>query len=85
MEIDFFSFVCLAGEACGGDNEFNFSKLLEKGNEHNGNAPIFRTGLGKLVALKQSSIAKALSVLGGDDDEYSGNPGNCFSLFDFFL
>ncbi|KAJ6401691.1 hypothetical protein OIU84_016981 [Salix udensis] len=64
-----------AGEACGGDNEFNFSKLLEKGNEHNGNAPIFRTGLGKLVALKQSSIAKALSVLGGDDDEYSGNPG----------
>ncbi|KAJ6680810.1 BREAST CANCER TYPE 2 SUSCEPTIBILITY PROTEIN BRCA2 [Salix purpurea] len=63
-----------AGEACGGDNEFNFSKLLEKGNEHNGNAPIFRTGLGKLVALKQSSIAKALSVLGGDDDEYSGNP-----------
>ncbi|KAJ6343075.1 hypothetical protein OIU76_004919 [Salix suchowensis] len=63
-----------AGEACGGDNEFNFSELLEKGNEHNGNAPIFRTGLGKLVALKQSSIAKALSVLGGDDDEYSGNP-----------
>lgn len=38
-------------------------KLLE-----NGNAPIFRTGSGKSVALKQSSIAKALSVLRDDDD-----------------
>lgn len=79
VEIDFFSFVCLAGEACGGENELSFSKLRKKGNEDNGNAPIFHTGSGKSVVLKQSSIAKALSVL-GDDDGYSGNPGNCFSL-----
>ncbi|CAK7343756.1 unnamed protein product [Dovyalis caffra] len=62
------------GEARGGDNEFGISKPLEKGNEDNGNAPVFRTGLGKSVVLKQSSIAKALSVL-GDDDEYSINSG----------
>ncbi|KAH8489969.1 hypothetical protein H0E87_025256 [Populus deltoides] len=63
-----------AGEACGGENELSFSKLRKKGNEDNGNAPIFHTGSGKSVVLKQSSIAKALSVLGGDDG-YSDNPG----------
>ncbi|KAF9665280.1 hypothetical protein SADUNF_Sadunf16G0106300 [Salix dunnii] len=37
------------GEACGGDNEFSFLKLLEKGNEDDGNAPIFHAGSGKSV------------------------------------
>ncbi|TXG58894.1 hypothetical protein EZV62_016723 [Acer yangbiense] len=39
------------------------SKLLENGNEVADNVPMFKTGLGKSVPLKQSSIAKALSVL----------------------
>ncbi|XP_012089778.1 protein BREAST CANCER SUSCEPTIBILITY 2 homolog B isoform X2 [Jatropha curcas] len=44
------------------------SKLLESGEEEDvGHAPMFRTGLGKSVVLKQSSIAKALSVLGNGD------------------
>ncbi|KAG6735265.1 hypothetical protein POTOM_062196 [Populus tomentosa] len=40
-----------------------------------GNTPIFRTGSGKPVALKQSSIAKALAVLGGceDGEAYGGD------------
>ncbi|XP_065852244.1 protein BREAST CANCER SUSCEPTIBILITY 2 homolog B [Euphorbia lathyris] len=44
------------------------SKLAENDNEDVGRAPMFRTGLGKSVALKQSSIARALSVLGDNDD-----------------
>lgn len=32
----------------------------------------FRTGSGKSVALKQSSIAKALAVLGGGEDDDDG-------------
>lgn len=48
------------------------SKLLENGDEGGGEAPMFRTGLGKSVVLKQSSIAKALSVLGDDDAVNSG-------------
>jgi breast cancer 2 susceptibility protein len=35
---------------------------LEKGNEDDGNAPIFHTGSGKSVLLRQSLIAKAISV-----------------------
>lgn len=31
-----------------------------------GTLPIFRTALGKSVPLKESSIANALSILGGD-------------------
>ncbi|GMJ03265.1 BRCA2-like B [Hibiscus trionum] len=43
------------------------SKLIE--NEDGGvdEYPMFRTGLGKSVALKESSIAKALSILADDD------------------
>jgi hypothetical protein len=37
----------------------------------------FRTGSGKSVALKQSSIAKALAVLGGGEDD---DDGACSSL-----
>ncbi|XP_048225875.1 protein BREAST CANCER SUSCEPTIBILITY 2 homolog B isoform X1 [Ricinus communis] len=51
------------------------TKLLENGVE-DGNPMMFRTGLGKSVVLKQSSISKALSVLGDDDDGLSsGNIG----------
>ncbi|XP_038698141.1 protein BREAST CANCER SUSCEPTIBILITY 2 homolog B-like isoform X1 [Tripterygium wilfordii] len=47
------------------------SKLLEDADEGNaGNSPIFRSGLGKSVVLKQSSIAKALSVLRDDDNDF---------------
>lgn len=37
-----------------------------------GNTPIFRTGSGKSAVLKQSSIAKALAVLGGGEDDDDG-------------
>lgn len=36
---------------------------------------MFRTGLGKSVTVKQSSIAKALSVLG--DDDFSAGGTQC--------
>lgn len=46
------------------------SKLRENGNEgaDNVSTPMFKTGSGKVVPLKQSSIEKALSVLGTDND-----------------
>ncbi|KAH9736754.1 protein BREAST CANCER SUSCEPTIBILITY 2 [Citrus sinensis] len=46
------------------------SKLRENGNEgaDNVSTPMFKTGSGKAVPLKQSSIEKALSVLGTDND-----------------
>ncbi|KAK9196195.1 hypothetical protein WN943_004323 [Citrus x changshan-huyou] len=46
------------------------SKLPENGNEgaDNVSTPMFKTGSGKVVPLKQSSIEKALSVLGTDND-----------------
>ncbi|KAG6430718.1 hypothetical protein SASPL_108790 [Salvia splendens] len=40
------------------------SKLLENGKSYVEEQPTFRTGLGKSVELKQSSIARARSVLG---------------------
>lgn len=44
------------------------SKLSENNDSSAvGCSPMFRTGLGKSVAVKQSSIAKALRVLGDDD------------------
>ncbi|XWS60009.1 hypothetical protein CRYUN_Cryun08bG0171400 [Craigia yunnanensis] len=43
------------------------SKLIENGDGGFEKYPMFRTGLGKSVALKESSIAKALSILGNDD------------------
>uniref|UniRef100_A0A2N9G9N3 Tower domain-containing protein n=1 Tax=Fagus sylvatica TaxID=28930 RepID=A0A2N9G9N3_FAGSY len=42
------------------------AKLLENRSEGFGSSPMFRTGLGKSVSVKQSSLAKALSVLGDD-------------------
>lgn len=61
------------------------SKLLENRDEGVGSSPMFRTGLGKSVAVKQSSIAKALSVLGDDTGtHYSQNLGN-FSDFGFSM
>lgn len=48
------------------------SKIKRNGNEVVGvDAPLFKTGSGKSMSLKQSSIAKALSVLGDVDDEFS--------------
>ncbi|XP_039009037.1 protein BREAST CANCER SUSCEPTIBILITY 2 homolog B-like isoform X2 [Hibiscus syriacus] len=43
------------------------SKLIENDGGVVDKYPMFRTGLGKSVALKESSIAKALSILGEDD------------------
>ncbi|PPS06622.1 hypothetical protein GOBAR_AA14016 [Gossypium barbadense] len=43
------------------------SKLIENGDGEFEKYPMFRTGLGKSVALKESSIAKALSILANDD------------------
>ncbi|KAK8665667.1 hypothetical protein V6N13_005829 [Hibiscus sabdariffa] len=43
------------------------SKLIENEDEGVDKYPMFRTGLGKSVALKESSIAKALSILADDD------------------
>ncbi|XP_058000163.1 protein BREAST CANCER SUSCEPTIBILITY 2 homolog B isoform X2 [Hevea brasiliensis] len=53
------------------------STFLENGEEDVEHAPMFRTGLGKSVALKQSSIAKALSVLGDNDNAISSDETHC--------
>ncbi|KAL0347518.1 UNVERIFIED_CONTAM: protein BREAST CANCER SUSCEPTIBILITY 2B [Sesamum calycinum] len=45
------------------------SKLVENGQGIEEDPPMFRTGLGKSVQVKQSSIAKARSVLGDVDDD----------------
>ncbi|KAL5550739.1 hypothetical protein UlMin_000915 [Ulmus minor] len=50
------------------------SKLLEDDGEGVEKTPMFRTGLGRLVPVKQSSIAKALSVLG---DDAATDTGRC--------
>ncbi|PIN01753.1 hypothetical protein CDL12_25734 [Handroanthus impetiginosus] len=44
------------------------SKLVESGKSNLENPPMFRTGLGRTVAVKQSSLAKARSVLGDIGD-----------------
>ncbi|XP_010037674.2 protein BREAST CANCER SUSCEPTIBILITY 2 homolog B isoform X2 [Eucalyptus grandis] len=51
------------------------SKLLENGDAASRSLPMFRTGSGKSVALKQSSVAKALSVLGDEDGDDFPDPG----------
>ena len=43
------------------------SKVLKNGGPCVESPPTFRTGLGKSVTIKQFSIAKALSTLGGID------------------
>ncbi|KAF7825024.1 protein BREAST CANCER SUSCEPTIBILITY 2-like protein B-like isoform X1 [Senna tora] len=61
-----------------------FSIVKETRVEGVKDTPMFRTGLGKFVAVSQSSIAKALSVLGGDayadaGEEHSIDNGCSFS------
>ncbi|XP_031398637.1 protein BREAST CANCER SUSCEPTIBILITY 2 homolog B-like [Punica granatum] len=50
------------------------SKIVESnsGSSTSGSSPMFRTGLGKSVAVKQSSVAKALRVLADDDLPHTG-------------
>ncbi|KAJ7961167.1 Protein BREAST CANCER SUSCEPTIBILITY 2 B like [Quillaja saponaria] len=48
------------------------SKLQQNHSETVGGSPMFRTGLGKSVAVKQASMAKALSVLGEDASDDAG-------------
>lgn len=43
------------------------SRLLQTPEDADGGAPMFRTGLGKSVSVKQSSIEKALSLLADDN------------------
>ncbi|KAK4396078.1 protein BREAST CANCER SUSCEPTIBILITY 2B [Sesamum angolense] len=52
------------------------SKLVENGQGIEEDQPMFRTGLGKSVQVKQSSIAKALSVLGDVDDDTLTDKGH---------
>ena len=58
------------------------SKILENDGPCVESPPMFRTGLGKSVTVKQSSIAKALSVLG--DDDFGAGGAQC-SLFFYHL
>ncbi|KAH6787036.1 hypothetical protein C2S52_006588 [Perilla frutescens var. hirtella] len=51
------------------------SKLLENGRRNVEEQPLFRTGLGKSVAVKHSSISRARSVL-GDVDSTSTDTGH---------
>lgn len=48
------------------------SKLVENGKGNVENPPMFRTGLGKSVELKQSSISKARPLLGDIDESLTG-------------
>ncbi|XP_059668072.1 protein BREAST CANCER SUSCEPTIBILITY 2 homolog B-like [Cornus florida] len=47
------------------------SNLLENHNGHVESPPMFRSGLGKSVTVKQSSISKALSILGDEGDAFA--------------
>ncbi|GLT92773.1 hypothetical protein SLE2022_105930 [Rubroshorea leprosula] len=53
-------------------------KLLENGSGRDGEAPMFTTGLGKSMVLKESSIAKAFSVLGDEIEDRTFNPEEVF-------
>ena len=62
------------------------AKLLENRSEGFGSSPMFRTGLGKSVSVKQSSLAKAFSVLGDDAKTDTGTgTGTTISLFSIFI
>ncbi|KAL0450971.1 UNVERIFIED_CONTAM: protein BREAST CANCER SUSCEPTIBILITY 2B [Sesamum latifolium] len=52
------------------------SKLVENGQCIEEDPPMFRTGLGKSVQVKQSSMAKARSVLGDVDDDTLTDKGH---------
>lgn len=43
------------------------SSLLQNPEDGDGGAPMFKTGLGKSVSVKQTSIEKALSLLADDN------------------
>ncbi|KAG7965180.1 hypothetical protein I3843_09G211200 [Carya illinoinensis] len=60
------------------------SKLLDTRGESAGSFPAFQTGLGKLVTVKQSSIAKALSVLGEDTGQVLARDNGCDSSDSLF-
>lgn len=45
---------------------------------------MFRSGLGKSVSVKQSSITKALSILGDEGDAFANTGSRCSSPFFFF-
>ncbi|KAK3032866.1 hypothetical protein RJ639_037043 [Escallonia herrerae] len=49
------------------------SKLIANGCDHVESPPMFRTGLGKSVSLKQSSLLKALSILGDECNAISAS------------
>ncbi|KAI3788693.1 hypothetical protein L2E82_01466 [Cichorium intybus] len=51
-----------------GISKAGYSKLYENQHGEIETPPSFRTGLGKLVAVKQSSLVKASSILGDEDD-----------------
>lgn len=69
----FFFFLVLNKAQFGAKDWFGFDvigrpELVENnGSSATGYSPMFRTGLGKPVAVKQSSIAKAQRVLRDDD------------------
>ncbi|PSS34720.1 Protein BREAST CANCER SUSCEPTIBILITY 2 B like [Actinidia chinensis var. chinensis] len=46
------------------------SELMENGEGRFQSPPMFRSGLGKSVAVKQSSLAKALSIIGDEGDAF---------------
>lgn len=52
-------------------------KLFENGRKKAESFPMFRTGVGKSVVIKQSSIEKALSVVADEDAFNSGIRSNC--------
>lgn len=52
-------------------------KLFENGSKNAESFPMFLTGLGKSVVIKQSSIEKALSVIADEDAFNSGIRSDC--------
>ncbi|KAA8517722.1 hypothetical protein F0562_015219 [Nyssa sinensis] len=47
------------------------SKVMENHSGHVGSPPLFRSGLGKSVTVNQSSIKRALSILGDEADSFA--------------
>lgn len=77
----------------GNGNHTGCSELIEKGDGGFEKYPMFRTGLGKSVSLKESSIAKALYIIGDDDGATTASSSKVFFspfsfnnlCFNFFL
>ncbi|KAI8557146.1 hypothetical protein RHMOL_Rhmol05G0312600 [Rhododendron molle] len=53
------------------------SELIENGEGNLESPPMFRSGLGKSVSVKQSSITKALSILGDERDAFADTGQFC--------